>query len=144
MSEAHDPISQVLAAYKAAVYAKDTEAFLALYDDDVRVFDMWGAWSLQGIAAWRAMAEGWFSTLGAERVVVRADDIEATHAGELAIGHAILTYTAISAEGEELRSLNNRITVALRRVDGSWKIFHEHTSAPIDHESTKAILQRAG
>jgi ketosteroid isomerase-like protein len=60
------------------------------------------------------------------------------------MGYALLTYTAVSADGTELRSLDNRITAALRKVDGVWKIFHEHTSAPIDHASTKAMLRREG
>lgn len=142
MSEAHDPFVQALNAYKAAVYAKDVDAFAALYDDDVHVFDMWGAWSLRGIEAWRGMAVDWFSSLGTERVVVDADDMQSTVIGDLAVGHAILTYTALSATGETLRSLDNRITLALRKAGDSWKIFHEHTSAPIDHLSTKAMLQR--
>ena len=143
MNEAHDPFLQALNAYKAAVYAKDVDAFVALYDDDVHVFDMWGAWSLRGIEAWRGMALDWFSSLGTERVVVDIDLAEATEIGGLAVGHAILTYTAMSAEGKQLRALNNRITMALRKSGESWKIFHEHTSAPIDHLSTKAILRHA-
>jgi ketosteroid isomerase-like protein len=39
--------------YKAAARTKNVEAFLAIYDDDVHVFDMWGMWSLRGIEAWR-------------------------------------------------------------------------------------------
>ncbi|WP_404615797.1 hypothetical protein [Rhodanobacter hydrolyticus] len=49
MNERTDPVVQILDSYKAAVFAKDVDAFAALYDDDVHVFDMWGAWSLQGI-----------------------------------------------------------------------------------------------
>jgi ketosteroid isomerase-like protein len=60
----------------------------------------------------------------------------------LAIGHATLTYTAVSAAGQRLRTLDNRITLALRRQAGEWKIFHEHTSAPIEHATLKAILTR--
>jgi ketosteroid isomerase-like protein len=144
MSESHDPFLQVLDLYKAAVRAKDVDAFLAIYDDDVHVFDMWGTWSLRGIEAWRNIAVDWFSSLGTEQVVVSADEVTTTRIGQMAVGHAILTYTAMSAEGKKLRSLNNRITVALRRTGEAWKIFHEHTSAPIDHQSTKAMLQRAG
>lgn len=143
MSEARDPFLQALNAYKAAVYAKDVDAFVALYDDDVHVFDMWGAWSLRGIEAWRGMAADWFSSLGAERVVVHADEMQSTVIGDLAIGHATLTYTALSAEGDTLRSLDNRITMALKLTGDTWKIFHEHTSAPIDHRSAKAILRRS-
>lgn len=142
MKDTHDPFRQALEAYRSAVYAKDVDAFAAIYDDDVQVFDMWGAWSLRGIGAWRGMAEGWFASLGDERVVVDADEIQSTVADDMAVGHAILTYAAVSAAGETLRSLNNRITMAMKSDGGSWKIFHEHTSAPIDHGTIQAILKR--
>lgn len=41
MNEPEKPVIQVLDAYKAAVAAKDVDAFVALYDQDVRVFDLW-------------------------------------------------------------------------------------------------------
>jgi ketosteroid isomerase-like protein len=141
MSE-KNPFLTALAKYAQAVLGKDVDAFVALYDEDVHVFDMWGAWSLRGIAAWREMAAGWFASLGDERVVVTFDSEGATEAGDLAVGHAILTYTAIAPDGTELRSLSNRATMALRRKGDVWKIVHEHTSAPIDHASQKAILRR--
>lgn len=109
---------------------------------DVHVFDMWGKWSLRGLAAWRGMVVDWFSSLGDEHVVVTSDDERSSVAGELVVGHAILTYTAITPDGTKLRSLSNRISMGLRKSGGSWTIFHEHTSAPIDHHSQKAILQR--
>ncbi|MCW3477956.1 nuclear transport factor 2 family protein [Neisseriaceae bacterium JH1-16] len=140
MTDQTAPFETMLAAYRAAVLAKDVDAFVALYDEDVRVFDMWGSWSLRGTAAWRAMTADWFGSLGDERVLVVAYEVESTVAGEMAIGHAILSYAAVDAEGRTLRSLNNRITMALRRSDGAWKIIHEHTSAPVDHQSLKAIL----
>jgi ketosteroid isomerase-like protein len=106
------------------------------------VFDMWGQWSLRGIDAWRSLVLEWFSSLRDEYVVVAIDEAGSTRVGDLAIGHAILTYTAHAADGRAIRSLNNRLTVALRRSGGAWKIFHEHTSAPIEHASAKAILRR--
>lgn len=142
MSQTPDPFLQIMEAYRAAVLAKDVEAFLALYDTEVHVFDLWGSWSLHGLEAWRGMAVEWFASVGEEWIVVDIDQAWSTCSGDLAIGHAFLTYTAISADGRELRSLDNRITAAMRRVDGAWKIFHEHTSAPIDHAATKAILRR--
>lgn len=141
MNKHTDPFVQMLDSYKAAVLAKDVDAFAALYSDDVHIFDMWGAWSLRGIKSWRNMAREWFSSLGTERVIVDVKDAQSTLSGELAIGHAILTYTAVSAEGKELRSLSNRITMALKRTGESWEVLHEHTSAPIDHHSLKAALQ---
>ncbi len=139
-----DPVREVLARYSAAAHDKDVDAFVALYTDDIHVFDMWNSWELRGIEAWRAMAAGWFSSLGDERVVVTATEVASSVAGDLALGHATLKYTAIAADGRELRSLDNRITIALRRTGSAWKIFHEHTSAPLDHRTLKGTIRRAG
>lgn len=138
----NDPVTAALAGYRAAVLAKDVDAFCALYDADIHVFDMWGRWQHQGLAAWRAMAEGWFGSLGDERVVVEFSDVHAEHSGDLAFGHAFARFSAEAADGTRLRSLDNRLTLVMRRQADGWKIVHEHTSAPIEHTSTKAMLQR--
>jgi ketosteroid isomerase-like protein len=139
----NNPFSGAIAAYAEAVLVKDVDAFAALYDQHIHVFDMWGEWSLHGLTAWRDVAVDWFSALGDERVVVTSEDENSTVAGDLAIGHAILTYTAIAVDGTTLRALSNRATMALRRTGEAWKIFHQHTSAPIDHQSLRAILGRS-
>jgi ketosteroid isomerase-like protein len=137
-----NPFPQALAAYAEAVRNKDVDAFASLYDLDIHVFDMWGSWSLRGLPAWREMAASWFSSLGVECVVVTYDNENSVATGDLAIGHAVLTYTALAPDGTTIRSLSNRATMALRKNADCWKIFHEHTSAPIDHASLRAILNR--
>jgi ketosteroid isomerase-like protein len=137
-----NPILQVLDGYKAAVFAKDVDTFVALYDRDVLVFDMWGVWSYNGIAAWREMAAGWFGSLGTERVVVDFSDAQTIVAQDLAVAHAFVTYKAVTADGVDLRSMNNRLTVTLRQKGDGWKIVHQHTSAPIDFETAKVIFRR--
>ena len=130
MQDAHKAFEHILAAYAAAVQAKDAAAFAALYSDDVHVFDVWEQQSLRGIASWRNMAEQWFLSLGEDRVQVSAQDVESSESMELAIGHALLTYTALSPDGRPLRSLSNRVSMGLRRERGQWKVFHEHSSLP--------------
>jgi len=137
-----DPFEVFLAAYADAVHAKDVAAFVGLYDDDLHVFDLWQDWSLQGLAAWRAMAEGWFASLGDERVVVTAAQAQGHTEGDLAFGHAFLTYAAYAADGRRLRSLDNRISVAMRRTAAGWKVVHEHTSVPVEHGSGRALMRR--
>jgi len=142
MNSANDPLARMLHAYRDAVFAKDVDAFVRLYDADVHVFDMWGEWSLQGIAAWRRMAEGWFGSLDDERVRVTFDDVESFVDDEMTCGYATVTYSALAADNTVLRSLSNRMTVVLQRRGEDWKVVHEHTSAPIEHETLKARLQR--
>jgi ketosteroid isomerase-like protein len=109
VSKLDDPILQALHEYKAAVFAKDVDQFVALYDPDVRVFDMWGVWSYDGIEAWREMAAGWFGSLGTERVFVDFFDVRTIVAQDLAVVHAFATYKAVTAGGMQLRSLDNPI-----------------------------------
>ena len=141
MNELEQPVAQAIEGYTAAVRAKDVDAFVALFADDVRVFDMWGRWTYDGLDAWRDMAEEWFGSLGDEQVAVEFDDVEAFVAGDTAVASAILTFRGLSAAGEELRSMQNRLTWALRRSGDGWKIVHEHTSAPLG-EDAKAIFSR--
>jgi ketosteroid isomerase-like protein len=124
----------MLNAYVAAVRAKDVDAFVGLYADDVRNFDLW---------AERGMVAEWFGSLPDDEVVaVKFDDVRTQAGADVAAVSAFTTFAAESADGTELRSMNNRLTWILRReADGDWKIAHEHTSAPAGDEG-KVQLRR--
>ena len=143
MTDIDKSIARVLESYKAAVYAKDVDAFIRLYDAGARVFDAWGVWSYEGSDAWQRAVEGWFKSLGAERVKVTFDAVKTSEERESAVVSAVVTYTSVSAQGEELRSMQNRLTWALKVSGHVLRITHEHTSAPIGFEDQKAILQRS-
>jgi uncharacterized protein (TIGR02246 family) len=136
-------MEQILAAYSAAVRARDVEAFLGLYADDVRTFDLWERWSYDDRDALRAMVTEWFGSLPDDEVVdVAFDDVRTQTGVDVASVSAFTTFRALSPQGEELRSMNNRLTWVLRKAgDGSWKIAHEHTSAPAGEEG-KVQLRR--
>lgn len=142
MNEIEKQIKQVFNSYKDAVFARNVEAFVSLYDDDIHVFDMWGKWSYEGIKAWRGMVTEWFGSLNDEKVLVSFDDLQITASPDIAIAYTFVTFKGLSADSTELRSMNNRLTCALRNANGTWKIIHEHSSSPLDPETTKAIFQR--
>lgn len=136
-------MEEMLEAYAAAVRAKDADAFLSLYADDVRTFDLWGVWTCDGKDMLRGMVADWFGSLpDDEVVVVEFDDVRTQAGADVAAVSAFTTFAAESPDGTELRSMNNRLTWVLRKdADGAWKIAHEHTSAPADDEG-KVQLRR--
>ena len=136
-------MDEMLTAYADAVRGKDVDAFVGLYADDVRTFDLWGVWSFDGKDALRGMVTEWFGSLGDDEVVaVRFDDVRTQTGGDVAAVSAFTTYANVAADGTEQRSMNNRLTWVLRKDgDGAWKIAHEHTSAPADDEG-KVQLRR--
>jgi ketosteroid isomerase-like protein len=142
MADIDKDLARVMGQYAAAVQAKEVAALMRLYDPDVRVFDAWGVWSHDGAEAWQRTVEAWFTSLGTERVKVSFDDVQATAGRELSSINAIVTYAGLSASGDPLRSMQNRLTWLLRTSGHVPRIVHEHTSAPIGFDDMKAILQR--
>jgi ketosteroid isomerase-like protein len=144
VSDTEKQLLRVIETYKSAVQAKNTETFMHLYDPGVRVFDTWGTWSYEGAAAWRVAVEGWFASLGSESVKVNFEDVKMISAQGFAAMSAVVTYAGISAQGQEIRAMQNRISWVLKASGHVLRIVHEHTSAPVGFEDAKAILKREG
>jgi len=142
MQDIEKSITRILETYKSAVYAKDVGAFIRLYDPRVRVFDTWGVWTYEGATAWQMAIDAWFTSLGTERVKVTFEEVQTSGTSDLAIVSAIVTYAGHSAQGEQLRAMQNRLTWALKTSGHVLRIIHEHTSAPVGFEDAKAILLR--
>jgi ketosteroid isomerase-like protein len=142
MLDTEKTVAKVIGNYAAAVYAKDVAAFVRLYDPKVRVFDAWGIWSYEGLEAWQRAVEAWLTSLGTERVKVTFEDVQTSGTAECAIASAVVTYASLSAEGVQLRAMQNRMTWGLKTSGHVLRIIHEHTSAPVGFEDMKAILVR--
>jgi uncharacterized protein (TIGR02246 family) len=134
-------IEYLFETYKNAVFQKDVEAFLSIFDENLRVFDMW-EWNYEGLAPWRKLVEGWFGSLGTERVVVTFEEIRIEPTGEMAVASAYARFAAITEQGVELRYLQNRLTWVAQKKEGVWKIIHEHTSGPVDGKTMQVLLKR--
>ncbi len=142
MSEIDKPIARIIGIYQSALSAKDVDALMQLYHPEVRVFDAWGVWSHEGAAAWRIAVEGWFVSLGSEKIRVSFEEVNSSLLPDSAFVSAIVTYAGLSAEGVPLRAMQNRLSWCLRTSGHVLRIVHEHTSAPIGFDDQKAILTR--
>ena len=136
-------MEEMLEANAAVVHAKDVEAFVGLYEDDIRTFDLWSVWAYDGKPEFREMVREWFGSLAEDEVVeVSFDEVRAQGGDDVGGLSAYTTFRAVSSDGKELRSMNNRLTWVLRKDDdGAWKVAHEHTSAPAG-EGGKVQLRR--
>jgi ketosteroid isomerase-like protein len=125
MTDMAQTIARLQHDYAAAVLAKDVHAFIRLYDPGVRIFDAWDRWAYEGATPWQRAVEGWFGSLGDERVRVVFDDTRCDGAAGFAMASAVVCCAALSADG------------------GRALIVHEHSSAPIRFPDMKAELQRS-
>jgi ketosteroid isomerase-like protein len=142
MSDAEKQVLRALETYKSAVLARNVETFMHVYDPDVRVFDTWGVWSYEGADAWRVAVEGWFASLRDETCRVAFDDVRIVEGQGFASMSAVATYAAISSQGQETKSMQNRMSWVLKTSGHVLRVIHEHTSVPIGFEDGKGILGR--
>jgi ketosteroid isomerase-like protein len=75
----------------------------------------------KGLDAWFAT---WQGPIGSE-----ARDLEIAVSGDTAFSHALSRMTGTKTDGEKI-DLWFRETLCFRKIEGAWKIAHEHTSVP--------------
>ena len=143
MTEGFFKVQDVLENYKTAVYEKDVEKFLSMYAPETHIYDCWGNWESKGISSWKECVEEWFNGLSNDGVLVKVNfnDLVIEEDSYLAFVHCAVTFVAHQEKsGEKLHQMTNRFTYALKKINESWVIAHEHSSLPINMESGKGIF----
>jgi ketosteroid isomerase-like protein len=130
--------------YTKAVRNSNVDEFVKLFEEDVRIFDMWDEWSANGANSCRQMATEWFSSLGKEHVQVSFFDIEISESPTIAFLTGFVRFSGHAEDGKQLRFLDERMTIILRRQkSGEWKVAHQHMSGPVNSPDMKVKLRRA-
>jgi uncharacterized protein (TIGR02246 family) len=120
MTDNDKAIRILIERWAAAVRAADMEAILANHADDVVMFDVPEPLQSKGIDAYRATWELFFRYSPGGPGSFDIAELNVTAGDDVAFATGILTIM-----GSPLR-----LTVGLRREDGTWLIAHEHHSYP--------------
>ena len=131
-------IRDLIAARASTVNVADLEAMLVPIADDAVVFDVIGGLSITGKSAAREDAKAWLDLYDGPP---RWEDREVTVAadGDIAFAHALSRVTGHRKDGVDV-DMWFRTTLGMRRIDGEWRIVHDHGSVPFDAESGQASL----
>lgn len=135
---AESAVLDCLESWATAVRAKDLDAITAHYTPEIVAFDAILQLQFKGLEAYRRHWETCL-TFCTGPMDFQLHEI-AIHADEhVAFCHALIQCGGTNEQGE-IESGWMRMSAGLRRVEGEWKIVHEHHSAPFDMESGKAML----
>ena len=121
-----------------AIRAKDVDAATSQVATDILTFDVVNPLRSIGSDASRKRAEEWFSSFEGP-IGYEIRDLSITTGDDVAFSHGLNRVSATKADGMKL-DMWWRATVCYRKIDGSWRITHEHNSVPFDIESGKASL----
>ena len=144
MSDTEKQVLRAIETYKSAVLAKNAETFMHLYDPQVRVFDTWGVWSYEGSGGVENRGRGLVLVTWNRKRQGHVRERARHHCARLCGNECLRHLRRCFRQGQEIRSMQNRISWVLKTSGHVLRIVHEHTSAPIAFEDSTAILQRAG
>ncbi|QXE11279.1 MULTISPECIES: YybH family protein [Pseudomonas] len=135
---AHTEIQALINTYREAVMTKNVDKVMALYADDIVSFDAIKALQFKGKAAYRAHWEACMQMCPGPHVF-EFHEIAIETADNLAFAHWV-THCGGTNDKGETQSCWMRATACYRPVNGTWKIVHEHWSAPFDPMSGSTLF----
>jgi ketosteroid isomerase-like protein len=130
-------VRQLIDIYLGGVQNKDIARVMSCYAPDVTAFDVMPPLQYTSAAAYQKSWEMAFSMTDGQFRLERRDLTVAASA-DVAFAHAI-DHLTVSPKGADRVEMWMRWTACFRRLNGGWKIVHEHGSVPVDMETSKAV-----
>ena len=121
-------IRQLVDSWVQALRAKDVNGVMSHYAPDILVFDLAPPLQYRGADAYRKNWEAWFPTFRGS-IGYELRDLSITASDDIAFCHSFNRIRGTRTNDEET-DVWVRATVCCRKIDGKWKIVHEHESVP--------------
>lgn len=132
-------VRSVIYALVKAVQSNDVEAMLAHCVPDLVMFNMLPPIQHEGAGAIRRL---WAKELGGfvPPLEYEVHQLDITVGGAVAFARCLNRFVGRRKDGKRSSSWL-RSTLGLRKLEGRWKVLHEHVSVPFDSETGKPLLE---
>jgi len=121
-------IRTLIDRWAEAVRKEDFTAIRADHDPDILMFDVPPPFLSRGIDAYMATWDLFFSCVK-KPVTFDFEDVEITAGPEVAFATAKGNCVNTDRDGKR-EPLEFRLTMGLKKIDGKWRVMHEHHSLP--------------
>jgi uncharacterized protein (TIGR02246 family) len=121
-------IRTLIDRWAEAVRKENLAAIRADHDSDILMFDVPPPFLSRGIDAYMATWQLFFANVE-KPVEFSFEDIEITAGSDVAFATAKGRCVNIDRTGKR-EPLTFRLTMGLKKIDGKWRIMHEHHSLP--------------
>lgn len=135
-----DQIRNLLTRWEHAFRAKDAEGVMSVYapGDVVVAFDIVPPLAQVGSDGYRRNYEEFFAMFSGP-LDVELRDLRIVAGEDVAFLHCFDRMSG-TLEGGERFDLWLRVTSGLRKINGEWRIIHDHVSVPTNFETGMAAL----
>jgi uncharacterized protein (TIGR02246 family) len=121
-------IQELIARWAKAVREEDRSGIHADHDAEILMFDVPPPFLSRGLDAYMATWETFFAHVE-EPVAFDFHDVQITAGNDVAFATATGRCVNTDPNGKR-ENLEFRLTMGLRKVDGRWRVMHEHHSLP--------------
>ena len=121
-------IRTLIERWAKAVRGEDRAAIRADHDPGILMFDVPPPLLSQGLDAYMATWDAFFSS-SEKPVAFALHDVQVTCSQDVAFATAVGRCVNIDTNGKR-EPLEFRLTMGLRKIDGRWRVMHEHHSLP--------------
>jgi uncharacterized protein (TIGR02246 family) len=123
-------IEALIEAWADAVRRHDLPAILAHHDDDLIMFDVPPPLQSRGLAEYKTTWDLFF-TYHQPGQAFDVEELQLWAGDTVAFAVAVMRCGSATVGGPGMPSgFQFRLTIGLRKVDGAWRIQHEHHSVP--------------
>jgi uncharacterized protein (TIGR02246 family) len=129
-SDDEKDIQGLIERWAKAVRDQDRAGIRADHDSEMLMFDVPPPLLSRGLDAYMATWEG-FLLWSEKPVAFDFHDLRITAGKDVAFATAIGRCVGIDASGKR-EELEFRLTTCLRKIDGRWRVTHEHHSLPAE------------
>ena len=127
-SDDEEAIRNVVESWTAAVRRRDLDGILKNHSSEIVMFDVPPPLQSKGIDAYRKTWDLFFSW-SSDPIPFDIHEMSITAGRDVGFVVATMGCAEPGPNGEQ-KSLDFRLTVGLRKIDGRWTIAHEHHSVP--------------
>lgn len=131
-------VKKVIDGFMAALCRKDVKTMMSYYASDVIVYDVKPPFQTKGAVAWKHVWEACIGYFPAEfTVLVR--DLSIHVSNDIAFSHYLFRLNGKEKDHAAMQTWI-RTTTGFKKIQGKWKIVHEHGSLPFNPHTTQAIF----
>jgi uncharacterized protein (TIGR02246 family) len=121
-------IRALIERWAKAVREEDRSAIRVDHDPAILMFDVPPPFLSRGLAAYMATWETFFSSVE-KPIAFDFHDVQVTCGADVAFATALGKCVTLD-QGGSREPLDFRLTMGLRKIDGRWRVLHEHHSLP--------------
>lgn len=136
--KAEADIRNLIESWEKAASAGNLDAIMSHYAPEVIAYDAIAALQFKGAEAYK---KHWKTCLEmcSGPMTFKMHDLHIGVGEEIAYSHCLNHCGGTDKDGHQHSSWM-RVSSAYRKINGQWRIVHEHFSAPFDPESGKALF----